>query len=114
MDFYEWVIVRSITINEATHEVIGDISKRGVGKEVTWYAIEENSNHKLKHNISSKITKEWSTDPSVNLLTKYNKLVLDKILEREDCIVGKYDILKNDGAILYDQIPHRDYPPRFN
>ena len=61
MDDYGWVVVRSIHINEDTHTAIDVISKRGVGKLEKWHAIEENTNHKLKSNISSHIQKEWGT-----------------------------------------------------
>ena len=61
--------MRSIPINKATHAAICDISKRCAGKQGKWYIIEESPNHKLKYNINSKISKEWSTGPLGDLLT---------------------------------------------
>ena len=105
-------MARSIYINEVTHAAIDDIGRRGVGKQGKWHEIEEKPNHKLKYNINSKIPKECSTGPLADLLTDYANLVLDKILQKKDYIVGKHNLLKNDGEILYDQMPPRYYPTR--
>ena len=111
LEYYGWVVVRSVKINEADHAAIDDISRRGSGKLGTRYGIEDHPNYKLKYNINSKISKEWGTGYLGDLVRDYNQQVLDKILKTKDYIVDKHNLLKNDGDLLYNQIPHRDYPP---
>ena len=37
---------------------------------------------------------------------------MNVILPNKEYIVGKFSLLKNDEHTQYDQMPHRDYPPR--
>jgi len=34
------------------------------------------------------------------------------VLENDKYVIGKFNLLKNDGYIPYDQDPHYDYPRR--
>ena len=114
MDFYQWEVVRSVRINEETHSDIHKISGRGIGIKENRHGLEGQRHIKLKYNVSSEILKEWNTGPLGNLLRDYKRLGMDKIPKRDDYIVSNHNLLKNDGEILYDQIPHRDDPPRSN
>ena len=37
---------------------------------------------------------------------------LDKVFQLDNYTIGKFNRLKNDGYIAYNQDPHYDYPPR--
>ena len=83
-------------------------------KEGKWHGLEVHQNIKLKYNVSSKIQKgveHWSFGW---FLTDYKKLVFDKILEKDDYIVSKHNLLKNYEKISDYQMPHRNYSPRSN
>ena len=38
--------------------------------------------------------------------------LLDRILNGNKYIIGKLNLIKNDGAVKSDQQAHTDYPPR--
>ena len=67
----------------------------------------------MKFNINSKPPiKQWETKKMTAFKDHIKKLNLDKVLENDKYVIGKFNLLKNDGYIPYDQDPHYDYPPR--
>ena len=70
LNFYGWVVARSVHINEDPYTAIDDISKKSSGKLGKWHEIEDHQNHKLNYNVSSHIPKEWSTRPLSDFFDK--------------------------------------------
>ena len=73
----------------------------------------------MKYDHTSKPHASWKKDSLCSKFLDDMKLkVLDKILKPNgsnhdnDYILGKFNLLKNDGFISVDQQAHTDYPPR--
>ena len=67
----------------------------------------------MKYNLSSKPPyRLWESKKMTAFKDDIKELNLDKVFNNEPYMIGKFNLLKNDGYIPYDQDPHYDYPPR--
>ena len=109
LDMYGWVVVRGAIIDNDTKQEINAIAERG-----EWHCIESGqSKRKMKYNINSKPPiKQWGTKKMTQFKDDIKKLNLDVVFKNENYVIGKFNLLKNDGYIPYGQDPHYDYPRR--
>ena len=77
----------------------------------------------MKYRHDSKPHANWTKDYScMQFLDHLQTKLLDKIFKKSDCvydipedsqyILGKYNLLKNNGHVSMDQQAHTDYPNR--
>ena len=111
MDFYGWVVVRSNIINEETYTAIGEISRKSCGIKGTWFGVEDNPNRQMKYNINSNILKKCTNSHLGTLLSNYKSQVSVKVPKSQEYVIWTYNLLKNEGGVIYGQIPNKDYPP---
>ena len=109
LDTYGWVVVRGVIIDNDAKQEINAIAERR-----EWHCIESGqSKRKMKYNLNSKPPlRRWGSKKMTAFKNDIKKLNLDKVLENEKYMIGKFNLLKNDGHIPYDQDPHYDYPRR--
>ena len=96
-----WFVIRCIQIVNATYESISKVSDSGHNGRVTqkpyWTSIEDvNSNCVVKYRHSSTPHPNWSNEGNcVNFMKDIKTQVLNKILNGENYIVEKYNLMKN-------------------
>ena len=113
-----WVVIRGIRVQEKTYEAINTIADSGYNGNATnkpyWTSIEDRNSKrvmKYKHNSTPHVM--WSTDKRCSdLLGEIKTELLDKHLEGANYIIGKFNLLKNNGDVPTDQQAHTDYQPR--
>ena len=66
----------------------------------------------MKYAISSRIPKDWDTGHLGKLLSNIKLQIFNRILTNVDYMIGRHNLLMNDGIVDYDQKPHSDYPSR--
>ena len=55
----------------------------------------------------------WSNEINcVTFLEEIRTKLLGRILKGSQYIIGKFNLVKNDGVVKSDQQAHTDYPPR--
>ena len=69
-------------------------------------------NHKTKYDISSRIPKYWNDGHLGKLLSNIKEQIFDIILKYSSYIIGRHNLLKNNGIFEYDQKPYDDYVSR--
>ena len=123
-----WIVVRGVPVTEETYRKINIIAEAGTGgrpaRTPKWYSIEDrNNNRVMKYRHDSKPHANWNKDDSCKqFLNHLQTKVLDKVFKKpefvydipEDSqyILGKYNLLKNNGNVSMDQQAHTDYPNR--
>ena len=113
-----WVVIRGIRVKETTYEAINAIADAGYNGRATkvpyWTSIEERNNKrvmKYKHNSNPHVN--WSEDYRCsNFLEQIKTKLLDHNLKGANYIVGKFNLIKNNGDVPTDQQAHTDYQPR--
>ena len=113
-----WVVIRGIRIGETTYEAINTIADSGHNgrstKTAYWTSIEERNNNrviKYKHNSNPHVN--WSKDKNCSVfLEEIKTKLLDQILKGGNYIVGKFNLIKNNGDVPSDQQARIDYQPR--
>ena len=66
---------------------------------------------KYKHNSTPHVN--WEKDAHCsNFLHEIKTKLLDNILKGGNYIIGKFNLIKNNGVVPTDQQAHTDYPPR--
>ena len=104
-------------MENATYEAINIIVESGHNGRVTktayWTSIEErNSNRVMKYKNSSTPHPNWSKQSNcVQFLREIRTKLLDKILNGDNNIVGKFNLIKNNADVPSDQQVHTDYQP---
>jgi hypothetical protein len=68
----------------------------------------------MKYKHTSTIHKEWSTGVLKMFTEESTTSVINKINPNEQYMIGKSNLLKNNGFITHDQMPHKDYPSRMS
>ena len=105
--------MRGVTIDPDTATEINTMAIKGAGKEGAWKLIETSEkNHNMKYDINSRIPKDWADGKLGKLLSNVEEEICYRILTNADCMIGRHNLLKNDGIVEYDQKPHSDYPIR--
>ena len=67
----------------------------------------------MEYKNSTTATISWKQDTILlDFLSEIQRKILDKIFPDQEYIIGTYNLLKNTGEIMHDQMPHRDYRPR--
>lgn len=113
-----WVVIRGIRVQDDTYESIDTIANSGYHGRVTktpyWTSIEERNNKRvMKYKHSSTPHVNWEKDAHCsNFLGDIKTKLLDNILKGGNYIIGKFNLLKNNGVVPTDQQAHTDYPPR--
>ena len=118
LEEYGWVVIRGIRIEETTYQAINKIVDSGYNGRGTnkpyWTSIEERNNKrvmKYKHNPNPHVN--WSKDKHcLNFLEEIKTKLLDPNLKGGNYIVGKFNLIKNNGDVPTDQQAHTDYQPR--
>ena len=65
---------------------------------------------RMKYKTSTTATMSWKQDNILlDFLSEIKRKILDKICPDQKCIIGRYNLLKNTGEIIHDQMPYRDY-----
>ena len=79
-----------------------------------WTSIEERNNKrvmKYKHNSTPHVN--WSKDELCSdFFGQIQTKLLDKNLKGANYILGKFNLIKNNGVVPTDQQAHTDYQPR--
>ena len=65
----------------------------------------------MKYKYTSTVHKYWSEGSLRKFREEIESTVMNMIIPSEEYILGKFNLLKNEGHIQYYHIPHRDYPP---
>ena len=113
-----WVVIRGIRIGDTTYEAIDKIASYGHnGRTVIrpyWSSIEDkNSNRVMKYKHTCTPHVNWSNDNVCSdFLGKIKTKLLDTNLKGANYIIGKFNLIKNNGVVPTDQQAHTDYPPR--
>ena len=97
------MVVKCVRINESTYEYIDGVSNLGRGWDGAWHTVQSDGSRRvMKHKYTSTLPREWSH----GLLHEFTKTlttsVIDKINPNEQYMIGKLNLLKNDGFITRD------------
>ena len=125
LETYGWVVVRGVRVKQETYDAIDFISQLGAKgrrtKKGTWTSIEDRGNNrKMKYHYTSNPRADWEADELCgNFLKDVENKVLGNVwkdtpLKDEQYILGKFNLIKNDGFIGLDQQAHTDYAPRLS
>lgn len=112
------VVIRGIRIQNATYEAsktIADSENNGrLTQKPYLTSIEDvNSNRVMKYKHSSIPHTNWSQEGHCcKFLKEIKTHVLDRILNGDNYIVGKFNLIKNNGDVPLDQQAHTEYQPR--
>jgi hypothetical protein len=113
-----WVVIRGIRVGKTTYEAMNTIADSGYNGRVTntpyWTSIEErNSKRVMKYKHNSTPHVNWEKDAQCSkFLGEIKTNLLDKILKGANYIIGKFNLIKNNGVVPTDHQAHTDYPPR--
>ena len=113
-----WVVIRGIRVGETTYEAINAIADTGYNGRATktpyWTSIEERNNKRvMKYKHNSNPHSNWSQDQNCAVfLEKIKTKLLDHNLKGGNYILGKFNLIKNNGDVPTDQQAHTDYQPR--
>ena len=66
---------------------------------------------KYKHNSNPRVSQSKDKNCS-NFLKEIKTKLLDEILKGGNYIIGKLNLIKNNGDVPTDQQAHTDYQPR--
>ena len=66
----------------------------------------------MKYDINSRISKDWDVGHLGNFLSNIKLLIFNIILRNADYMIGRHNLLKNDGIVEHDQKTHSDCPGR--
>ena len=112
-----WVVIRGIIIEETTYETINTIANSEHNGRATkaayWTSIEERNNKrvvKYKHNSNPHVN--WSKDKNCSIFLEEIKAKLDQILKGGNYVIGKFNLIINNGGAPSYQQAHTDYQPR--
>ena len=87
------------------------MAMKASGTQGTWKSIELSAKN-IKHDISSRIPKDWNDGHIGKLLKNIKERIFDITLKNASYIIGRHNLLKNDGIVEYDPNPHFDYACR--
>ena len=62
----------------------------------------------MKYDINSRIPKDWNDGNLGKFLKDIKEWTYDTTLTNEFYIIDRYNLLKNDDIVEYDQKPHAD------
>ena len=106
---YVWVIMRGLIIYPSTAIEINTMAIKGAGKEGAWKSIETSEKHqKIKYDVNSRIPKDWDVEHLGKLLSNIKQQRFNIILTNTDYMIGRHNLLKNDGIVEHDQKPHHE------
>ena len=66
----------------------------------------------MEYDIRSKIPKDWTGGHLGKMLSNIKELIFDKTLKNMNDVIGRYNLLKNDDIVEYDQKSHVYYTSR--
>ena len=67
----------------------------------------------MKYKNNTRATIAWKQDTLLlDFLSEIKRKILDKIFPDQKYIIDNYNLLKNPGEIMHDQMAHQDYQPR--
>ena len=115
LEKYGWVVMRGLIIDPSTATKINNMAMRGAGKEGAWKSIETSQkNHKMKYDHSSRFPQKLDNGYLGKLLSDIIEKIFDIMLQNTNYMIGRHNLLKNNGIVEHDQKPHADYPIRLS
>ena len=66
----------------------------------------------MKYDINSRMPNDWYKDHLAKFLSDIKDKIFNRILKNTSYMIGRHNLLKNDGIVENDQKPHADYPIR--
>ena len=63
----------------------------------------------MKYDINSRSPKNWDVGYLDKLLSNIKQQIFNIILTNADYMIGRHNLLKNDGIVEHDQKSHSDY-----
>ena len=113
LEKYGWVVMRGLTIDPDTATEINNMAMKGAEKEGAWKSIETSEkNHKMKYDINIRIPKNWAGGNLGKFLSDIKLHIFDIMFKHTNYMIGRHNLLKNDGIVENDQKPHADYSIR--
>ena len=105
-----WIVCRGIRMTEENYSDINKICADG-----RWWHVDTRGNCRIKYQYTTPYVKDDLNTSFPQLRHQINTQILAKVLPKDQKYkIGKYNFLQNQGMIVDDQEPHRDYPARLS
>ena len=112
IDLYGWVVLRGVKLNNATKQAFERVSTEGRGQNGTWHPVERQANRQMKYTHSCQPSTLWQMHELSLFRNKMDNLLALVFPGTMQYTLGKYNLLRNEGIIYDDQVPHSDYHAR--